>query len=242
MKFSVAQIYTYRGDLAQNLEHHFEFIELAASAGADVVVFPELSLTGYEPSLASRLAMSSHDKRIEPIQERSDTTEITIAVGLPLIVQDGICISLVFFQPGQERVVYHKKYLHKDELPFFVANDHPATMRIGNVTVAPSICYELSVPEHAERAYELGAEIYLSSVSKSAQGVASAHERLAAISKTYSMPVMLCNNVGPSDDFVGAGRSAVWDRNGTKVAELESSVEGLVVFDLSDSLATAMVV
>ena len=238
MIVSVAQIHTYRGDLAKNLEHHLKFIDRAADAGTDLIVFPELSLTGYEPSLANRLAISIYDKRIEPIRKRSDSTAMTIAVGLSSIAQDRVCISQVFFQPGQTRVVYHKKYLHKDERPFFVANDHAVTLPFGNLTVAPSICYELSVPEHAEWAYASVADVYLSSASKSAQNVDHARERLTAISRKYSMWVMFCNNVGPSDDFVGAGRSAVWGYNGTKVAELGSSVEGLIVFDLANSLAT----
>jgi predicted amidohydrolase len=49
------------GDIQRNIEHHKNFIALAGSYGVDTVIFPELSLTGYEPALAKALATHTDD-------------------------------------------------------------------------------------------------------------------------------------------------------------------------------------
>ena len=57
MKVAVAQSRPVKGEFDRNMESHVELAEAAAAAGADTLVFPELSLTGYEPTLAARFAV-----------------------------------------------------------------------------------------------------------------------------------------------------------------------------------------
>lgn len=232
MKFGVAQIHPVRGDILHNVERHSQFVTQASAHDADVVIFPELSLTGYEPMLADQLAMSAQDARLQPFQHLSDQLDMTLAIGVPTREDDGVCISLVIFQPHRERTVYRKKYLHEDEIPYFMPGENFATLPLGHTLVAPSICYELSVPEHATRAHQAGAELYIVSVSKSQEGVQAAHARLETIAETYALPVMLSNNIGPSDDFVGAGQSAVWRKDGQLLAQLGLDEEGILIFDI----------
>jgi predicted amidohydrolase len=61
MKLAVAQTRPIKGNIAANLENHRKMIEIAASKGANVLIFPELSLTGYEPELSKDLATHAHD-------------------------------------------------------------------------------------------------------------------------------------------------------------------------------------
>ncbi len=61
MKICVAQTRPIIGDIQRNIERHKNFIALAGSYGADTVIFPELSLTGYEPTLAEALATQPAD-------------------------------------------------------------------------------------------------------------------------------------------------------------------------------------
>ena len=62
---------------------------------------------------------------------------------------------------------------------------------MNQTNLALAICYELSVREHTERAVKSGADMYIASVAKFADGVAKALNRLADIAKTYSMPVFM---------------------------------------------------
>ena len=231
MKICVAQTRPIKGDVARNIEKHVQFIELAAANGADTIIFPELSLTGYEPSLAKGLATGMEDGRFSPFQILSNTHHMTIGVGMPTRHDTGLCISMILFQPQQARQMYSKKYLHADEEPFFVSCVNFPTLQIDETNVGLAICYELSIHDHAELAYQSGANVYVASVAKTASGVAAASKRLSDIAKVYNMPVLMSNCVGPSEDFVSAGKTAVWLPDSSLRNQLDNTSEGILIFD-----------
>lgn len=229
MRICVAQTRPIAGDIGQNVERHKPFVNVAVATGADVLIFPELSLTGYEPDLANALATTPDDNRFDLFQQLSDATRITLGVGIPLRSNSGILISLLIFQPNQPRQVYSKQYLHADEEPYFVPGQAP-TFLIAP-TLALAICYELSVPEHLTDAVKNGATIYVASVAKSASGVERAVEQLTEIAQTYSMTVLMANSVGPCDNFIAAGKSSVWNNKGVLVGQLDEYNEGVLIMD-----------
>lgn len=106
MKLTAAQIFSTPGQIEENISKHLDVIRLAASKGADVLVFPELSLTGYEPELAQALAVQPADQRFDQFQLASDRYGMLIAVGAPTKGAIGTEISLLCFQPGLERTSY----------------------------------------------------------------------------------------------------------------------------------------
>ncbi len=110
MKICVAQTRLIKGDIQSNIDNHKKLIDLTISNGADIVIFPELSLTGYEPKLSKELATNQDDSRFDDFQKISNTKQITIGVGVPTKNNTGICISMVLFQPHKARQTYAKKY------------------------------------------------------------------------------------------------------------------------------------
>lgn len=231
MKICVAQSRPFPGHIARNMEQHQRLIDTAVPHRPNLILFPELSLTGYEPTLARELAMDVGDGRFATFQTIADTRQVTIGVGAPIIQGDGICIGLVLFQPGRPRQLYAKKYLHADEEPFFVSGHSSVEFLGNNNQVALAICYELSVPAHAARAYENGAAIYMASVAKYARGVAAAHQRLAEIACEYGMTVLMCNSVGLADGDLCTGNTAVWNAQGALLGKLDDTNEGIIIFD-----------
>ena len=231
MKICMVQTWPVKGDVAQNVAAHERFVALAADKGAAMVVFPELSLTGYEPTLAAELAMGVDDPRLDGLQALSDERGVTIGAGIPLATEAGVAIAMVLFQPQQPRRTYGKQYLHADEVPFFVPGEGFPVLQTAVSPLALAICYELSIPAHAETAHRHGAGAYVASVSKSAAGVVRAEERMVEIAQQYGMPVLMANNVGPSDDFVGGGKTAVWNRHGILLEQLDATSEGFIIYD-----------
>ena len=205
MKISVAQTKPAKGDIKTNIENHKKLIHEAISHSADIIIFPELSLTGYEPHLAKELATTKDDARLDDFQKLSDKNTITIGVGLPTKSNAGLHISMIIFQPKQPRQIYSKKYLHSDEYPFFVSGDNLTGLKVNNINTALAICYELSVPEHSENAFRNGAQLYIASSAKTVSGVERAEKSLSDIARKYSVPVLMSNCIGPNDDFIGAG-------------------------------------
>lgn len=231
MKICLAQTHPVTGNIAQNIERHCQFVEKAVTHNADLILFPELSLTGYEPTLAQALAIQPEDTRLDVFQAQADAGNITICVGVPTKGKTLPGISLLTFQPQRPRRRYTKQFLHADELPFFTAGQ-PSAGRIGPQNEAAlAICYELSVPEHAQAAASSGAQIYLASVAKFSRGIAPAHSRLADIARTYNMLVLMSNCVGLADGERCAGQSAIWNRDGQRLAQLDNSSEGVLIFD-----------
>jgi predicted amidohydrolase len=97
MKICVAQTRSIRGDIQRNIDRHTKIIDLALTNGADTVVFPELSITGYEPKLAKELAIYPNDRRFDDFQKIADINRIAIGVGVPIKNNAGICIGMILF-------------------------------------------------------------------------------------------------------------------------------------------------
>ncbi len=231
MKICVAQTRPVKGDIKNNIDRHQEIIELAVVNGADTIIFPELSITGYEPQLAKELAIDLHDLRFNDFQKIADTDRVTIGVGVPIKTNAGICISMLIFQPHKQRQVYSKKYIHPDEEAFFVGGKN-STGLIGNTSnIAIAICYELSVCEHSADAFKSGAEIYIASVAKSVIGVEKAFESLSQIASKYSMTVLMSNCIGQCDDFESAGKTSVWNDRGFSIEQLNNTDEGIIIIN-----------
>lgn len=231
MKICVAQTRPFKGDIQRNIEKHKEFIDLAVSNDTDTIIFPELSLTGYEPTLAKELALTQDDGHLDDFQSLSNTHQLTIGIGIPTKNDSGLCISMVLFQPHRPRRLYSKKYLHADEEPFFVSGQNFPSLNLNGTNTALAICYELAVLDHAALAYQSDAEVYIASVAKTGTGVKNASKRLADIARMYSMLVLMSNCVGPSDNFISAGGTAVWNNNGLLLAQLDETSEGILIYD-----------
>src|SRR5690348_13583790 len=101
MKICVAQVAPVRGDINANIAAAQKWIDRAVGLGANLIIFPELSLTGYEPGLAKELVTTLNDPRFDVFQFISDNAGITIGVGAPLKGQGGITISMILFRPNQ---------------------------------------------------------------------------------------------------------------------------------------------
>jgi len=230
MKIGVAQTRPVKGDIDANIKAHKRLIALAVEEGADVLVFPELSVTGYEPELAAGLAISPDDPDclFDDFQLISNGSKITIGIGAPVKGERGILIGMLLFRPDKPRQIYYKRFLHADELPYFIAGGEQVFLDGG---IALSICYELSVPEHAAYAHSQGARLYLSSVAKSATGVTKAIETLMGTASKYEMAVLFANCVGHCDNFDCGGGTAVICEKGGLLAQLNDADEGILILD-----------
>jgi predicted amidohydrolase len=150
MKVCVIQTKPVTGDIQKNIDSHKNFIATAIANNVELVIFPELSLTSYEPKLARQLATTPHDSRFDAFQKLSNDARIVIGAGVPIKHNSGVCISMLLFQPFKALRIYSKKYLHPDEVPYFVSGENFPCLEIANNRVAFAICYELSIPEHSE--------------------------------------------------------------------------------------------
>ncbi|WP_372653058.1 carbon-nitrogen hydrolase family protein [Draconibacterium sp.] len=231
MRVAVAQIEAVKGNIEKNVETHLKWIKQAIRIEADMVVFPELSLTGYERELAGELATNPDDKRLDEMQRLSDENGITIGVGLPTRKSDNVFISMIIFQPHTDRITYSKQYLYPPEEPFFTAAKNPMVLNLETEVVSPAICYEASNDAHWEYASQNNATIYIASVLSSVAGIEAEIKKLSGMAKTKNMVTLMSNYVGSSGGYECAGRSSVWNEKGELMGQLDEKTEGLLLFD-----------
>lgn len=234
MKLAVAQFQPDPGNIPGNLEQHLVLIELAIEQDCSLILFPELSLTGYEPSLATELAMQVTDERLDVFQHLSNQAEITILPGLPLATPEGAEIGMAIFQPGQPRQTYAKQHLHADERPFFVPGNKGLGLKIGDLRLVPAICYESLLPGFIQDAVDSGCDLYLASVAKSAVGMDKAHAVFSEAARKYQMAILLSNCIGPNDNFIGGGKSAIWNNKGELAGQLDPTQTGILVLEMGE--------
>jgi len=231
MKICVAQTKSTKGDVQKNIQNHLLFIERAIKLNTDLIIFPELSITGYEPALAKDLVTNVDNSIFSPFQELSDSNDISIGVGMPTITSKGIHISMLIFQPKKERAVYSKQILHADELLYFSCGTQQTYITIKEKKIAFGICYETLQREHFVNALNEGAAIYLASVAKSTSGIKKVYKHFSEIAQEYNTAILMSNSVGFCDDFMSHGQSAIWNKNGVIIGQLDDNNQGLLIYD-----------
>lgn len=239
MNIAIAQIQPAKGDIHGNIQKHIQFINLAHSLNADSIFFPELSLTGYEPELAEKLAIQLDDTRLDVFQEISNAQKITIGIGVPTKSSTGIRISMIIFEPGDATLLYSKQQLHEDEFPYF---ENGAEQILTDTKIAPGICYESLQMNHIDKAVELGAEFYIASVAKSQNGINKANVHYPKAAQKHKIPVLMSNSIGECDNFVSVGFSSIWNKEGERIAQLDDQQEGILIFDTATEKVTKQII
>lgn len=237
MRICIVQAKALIGHIQKNIENHLAFIERAIARNSDLVIFPELSITGYEPELAKELSTKAEDKRFAPFQRLSDENEIIIGVGMPIKAPDGVTISMLIFQPFKTRLVYSKRLLHPDELPFFISGTDQPLLNVKGKIIALGICYETLQREHFIRAKEHHADVYVASVSKPDKGTEKAYVHFPSMAKEFEMVVLMANSVGFCDNFLSNGLSSVWSSKGKRIEQLGQEHQGMLIYDTETGLA-----
>lgn len=226
---AAAQSASTRGDLELNLAEHLRFMDTAASAGAHLVVFPELSLTGYELDLASELQLRTDDPRLEPLKEAAAKHAMHVLAGGPCESGREKPYLGAFMVSSGPTVCYAKIHVHESEEPFFTAGEDGCAMSIAGVPVGFAICADTNHPSHAADAAARGVELYAASVMKTLAKYPAHAATLESYAAQHRMAVMTANYAGSTGGSESAGKSAIWNDHGELVAMAETNAAALVV-------------
>lgn len=241
LRIAAGQFAPIRGCIDENMRYHEMLTESAASAGVNLIVFPELSLTGYEPELAEELALTD-ESCLRPLQVMSDRYDMTIIAGAPLYVEDGKpAIGACVISPQQPTSFYRKMYLHPGESDYFSAGEAECVFTARTFKVGVAICADAGQSMHAERTVQLGAEIYINSVL-SAGGYDNDAGLLQSYAQLYAMPTLMANYCGPSGGWKPVGKSAAWNAKGELIAQAPEDCAALVIMDLQGGKCSGQVI
>ena len=151
------------GGIGANIPEHVRLIEDADSHGARLVIFPELSLTGYNLPLFRNADewLVPGDARLSAVREICRRTGVTAVVGAALRTADGTprLVSLAVHPNGSEEAAF-KTHLHGGEEALFTAGPGPAILTVDGWKIALAVCFDAAHPGHSGAAAEGGADVY----------------------------------------------------------------------------------
>jgi predicted amidohydrolase len=216
LTLAAAQTLSSAGDVPANIQQHLAFMQAAAEHGVQLLVFPELSLTGYEPALAAGLAIAPDDAVLTPLRERAQALRLTAVVGMPirLAPETGVLIGALVLGADGSLAVYTKQHLHPGEDDAFIPGQGGAALEWGEDRIALAVCADFSQASHPRAAAESGANVYAAGVLISEGGYATDVALLEGYAKEHGMLVLMANHGGPSGGWTCAGRSAIWGAQG----------------------------
>ncbi|HYI97248.1 MAG TPA: carbon-nitrogen hydrolase family protein [Bryobacteraceae bacterium] len=226
---AAAQSRSRAGDVAWNVSRHLQIGALAAEREVDLLVFPELSLTGYELSLGRSHAIVPASIDLDPLRRLAMDSRMTVVVGGPVRNdRDELNIGAFSIRPDGSASTYTKEHVHESEVGF-TSGPGGKVLEVGDSMVALAICADASYPSHAARAAERGANVYAASVMIEED----AYLRKTALLQTYAlqhgMAVLMANYSGSTGGLESAGKSAVWAEDGRLIVSSSGRDEVLVI-------------
>ena len=231
LTIAAAQSISVAGDLAANIVWHQRFMQVAAEQGVQLLVFPELSLTGYERGLAADLAVVPDAKELQPLRDFAREVGVTSVVGMPIRLSDDspVLIGALVLGADGSLGVYSKQHLHPGEEVAFAPGNGGSMLNIGGDTVALAVCADFSHPSHAAAAAQQGADLYAAGVLITESGYAPDSALLKGYAGTHSMTVLMANHGGATGGWESAGRSAIWAPDGSLIVAASSAGNVMVV-------------
>ena len=218
---AVAQPPCVRYDVAANARTHAATIR---SVGARVVVFPELSLTGYE--LDAR-PIAAHRPELTPVVEACAEVGSVALAGAPVDGRTGRPhIAILAIDGTGVAVAYHKMWLGASECERFAAGEEPAVLDVDGWRLGLAVCKDTGVPQHAADTAALGIDAYVAGTLKAANEAAVQDERARNVAVDHEVWVAVASFAGPTGGGFdeAAGRSAIWSPDGVPVARAGTEV------------------
>ena len=228
---AAAQSISVAGDLAANIFRHQHFMRVAAQHGVQLLVFPELSLTGYERGLAAELAIVPDADVLQPLRDVAREVGVISVVGMPIRLSDEspVLIGALVLGADGSLGVYSKQHLHPGEEVAFATGTGGPMLTIAGDTVALAVCADFSHASHAAAAAEQGADVYAAGVLITENGYAPDTALLQGYASTHSMMVLMANHGGATGGWESAGRSAIWASDGSLIAAASGAGNVLVI-------------
>jgi predicted amidohydrolase len=230
LRIAVAQPKSFSGELELTVRQHTHAVK---SAGARVVLFPELSLTGYELDAP---ALAPDDPLLAPLVEACGSTGTLALVGAPVRGDDGAeHIAVVAVDGDGARVVYRKLNLGEAETVRFAPGPGPVALEIDGWRLGLAVCKDTGVPEHAAATAALGINAYLAGVLEHAAASGVTDERGRRIATTHGIWVAIASFAGTTGGGydTAAGRSTVWRPDGAVISRAGTSAGSLVCATLT---------
>jgi NAD+ synthase (glutamine-hydrolysing) len=245
MRLALAQINTVVGDLEGNRERIVRRLHEARDEGADIVLFPELAVTGYPPEDLLFRPEFLRQARRSLDQIAAEATGIAALVGFPWLDRD-LYNACAVCADGEVEAIYPKRFLPNygvfDEVRYFQPGRELLLLKVGEALIGPTVCEDIWQPGPPATDLALAGAHVIANISASPFHVGKGLEReemLITRARDNACWVVLVNAVGGQDELIFDGHSVVIDEEGQVVVRAPSFEEALLVVDIDASTAIA---
>jgi NAD+ synthase (glutamine-hydrolysing) len=238
-RIALAQLNLFVGDVDGNASRMVEAARLARERhGADLVLFPELALSGYPPE--DLLFHGGMRRRIAQGLERArrEIRDVGVVIGYPEYAAEGIYNSAILLRDGVTLANHRKQCLPNyqvfDEKRYFQSGTNATVVEIGGMRTGLLVCEDIWEPGPARRAQQQGARGLLV-INASPYELRKQNEREDVVRsrvREIGLPVVFVNLVGGQDELVFDGNSFAMNANGEVVWRAPAFTEGLYCIEL----------
>ena len=243
ISIALAQLDFVVGDISGNTELIIETSKKAKRQyNADLIVFPELSISGYPPE--DLLLHSGFKKRILEASNKiqQEINGIDALVGYPEYQNGKIFNSCSVFSEKKEIVRYRKEALPNysvfDEKRYFESDDNPVIFSVKGKKIGINICEDIWQEQAAIRSKDAGAEliIVINGSPYEKNGQEKREKVVKRLTEVTELPFVYLNMIGGQDELLFDGSSFVMDKNGEIVYRAKSFEESLdlIEFEIND--------
>lgn len=157
---AIVQVESSVGDVAASVAKHEAWIECSVENGADFVVFPEGSLTGYSIERASETAIELCDDAVRQVESYAQSCGVAVGFGLAEVREDGAApFATYVVSDGENRLVYRKTHLGASEQSAFSAGGGIPVAVVKGLAVGVQLCWEAHIPDITSTLRAKGAEL-----------------------------------------------------------------------------------
>ena len=245
MRIALAQINTVVGDIAGNEQRIVQAVEQARAAEAQLVLAPELAVTGYPPEdlLLKEHFLAAARESLDRIAEAC--TGIVALVGFPERTDD-VYNAAALCADGEVQAVYRKIHLPNygvfDEVRYFQSGPGPAIFELDGVKVGVTICEDIWRPGTPETEEALAGATLIVNISASPYTVGKGHRRERMVGQRAADTIAsyaFCALVGGQDELIFDGGSFVCDHEGVVIARAPQFAEDLLICDVDPQAAAS---
>lgn len=221
LRIVIAQLNLLVGDIEGNLKKHLEAAQKAKDIyQADVIVFPELSLTGYPPEdlLLREDFLTSSAQALNQLKEQ--ISDIYCVIGHPHVIKQGLLNACSLIHNGKILGCYGKQHLPNydvfDEYRYFIPGNSPCVLPVKDIPVGLIICEDLWRAEPIQQAVEQGARLIIA-INASPYEQQKYERRVAILNKqakAHRIPIIYANQIGGQDELIFDGCSMAVDEEG----------------------------
>lgn len=171
MKLALVQMSSKKGGIEQNLELTKKYFKQATDDGARIVVFPEMSLTGYFVSKKYlNKALSLESRQVLDVVSLTKDNDSTIIFGIAELLDDKFYITQIIGEKGKVVGVYRKHNVVNDEEIFFTKGNLEPIFCKGNLSYGITICADIDLPDLYKKYATLGCNLVIECASPDLYG------------------------------------------------------------------------